>query len=656
MRTILLLLLYSSLLIGADQPDIILVTLDTTRADHLSLYGYDQPTSPRLVEFAKTAVTVTYAYSPVPLTLPAHVSILTGMAPEEHGVFLNGLKIPEALPLLQEQLASRGYATAAVVSSAVLQRSSGLNRGFDVYEDTMTSIGTGSVPNECSAKETTERALSLLKSLKSPFFLWVHYFDPHFPYRPPAPFRAAFANPYDGEIAAMDDSLGKLIAAIPAAARIVICGDHGEMLGERGEREHGVLLYEPAVRVPLLIRAGKGEKRGEIEGPVSLLSLYSMILSGDDFPRVSRNEESPVFTTYYGEMVYGFEPVRGILDFPYKLLWTGAKTLALYEVQSDPKETVDLAPRMRRKVRNMLQILKDRTKKSAQVSGQDPEASKLLHSLGYLSPSRDSVSTLIPPEEGLKANRIVEEAEEALQYGDSRRARDLLNGVLTQNPVHSDALHHMARLSLSSGNYRSARTYADRIVQSQPYRASGYILRGLAFESLGKLKEALEDYAEGLRLDDRDPGALGGLARVNLKLGNLDDVLALQDRTDLSGKPVPEVLKSVSRVLELRGELPGAFRMLHSAYTMTSGDPSLLPDLARLAEGAGYAGQAYVYWTMILRSSPRDPAALFSAARLGLGLQKDIPENRRRLNLARSLCGNSDLCRTIEEWMSREEK
>ena len=225
---------------AAPPVSILLVTLDTTRADAVT-----PDVAPAFNAIAKTARRFDYAYCAVPQTLSSHTSMMTGLYPGGHGLHENGRYLSPAQPLLAERLKAAGYRTAAFVSAFALARRFGLARGFDVYDDEVPEPR-----NERSARDTTDRALAYLaKPSAQPLFLWVHYYEPHFPYEPPEPFRGRFASrPYLGEVATMDEQLGRLAAAFRqrfgANAAMIVVGDHGEGLGDHGEQQHGNLMYQ----------------------------------------------------------------------------------------------------------------------------------------------------------------------------------------------------------------------------------------------------------------------------------------------------------------------------------------------------------------------------------------------------------------------------
>ena len=261
----------------AERPSILLVTLDTTRADAIGPEA--SVATPAFNAVAGRGRLFRHALATAPETLPAHASLLTGLYPGGHGVHENARPLPRDRPLVAERLREAGYRTAAFVSSFVLARRFGLARGFEVYDD---ELPEGRV--ERSAPETTERAAAWLQEQPAdrPLLLWVHYFEPHHPYEPPEPFRSRYPkSAYHAEVAAMDDALGRLVQAFDArtsgGGAILVVGDHGEGLSEHGEAQHGRLLYQSTMHVPLVL-AGPGVVPGEADAPVSARRVFHTLL------------------------------------------------------------------------------------------------------------------------------------------------------------------------------------------------------------------------------------------------------------------------------------------------------------------------------------------------------------------------------------------
>jgi len=250
---------------AANSPNVVLITIDTLRADHLGCYGNRRIPTPVADQLAQDGVLFQRAIAQVPLTLPSHTAILTGTYPLWNGVRdLTATGLPPGIPTLAEIFRPHGYATAAFVSSIVLNSMWGLNRGFDSYDDQINP-GEGK-PSEKGvvdrrASITVDHAAGwITKQSSTPFFLWVHLYDPHAPYDPPEPFKARFGTrPYDGEVAYADEQLGRLIATLKSrglydSSLIVLMSDHGEGLGEHGEQQHGLFIYNSTVHVPLIMK------------------------------------------------------------------------------------------------------------------------------------------------------------------------------------------------------------------------------------------------------------------------------------------------------------------------------------------------------------------------------------------------------------------
>jgi len=245
---------------AASRPSLLLVTLDTTRADRIGCYGAKDAATPALDALARRGVRFAEALSPAPLTLPAHATILTGRTPREHGARDNeGYRLAEAQLTLAERLQAAGYATAAFIGAAVLDRVTGIGQGFATFDD-QVRVGPERwfAWQERAAQQVVDAVDGQLAGLKPPFFLWVHFYDPHLPYVPPEPYAARFAkSPYDGEIAYADAQLARLLALLSARGLdrslvVAVAGDHGESLGEHGEPAHDVFVYQATQRVPLV--------------------------------------------------------------------------------------------------------------------------------------------------------------------------------------------------------------------------------------------------------------------------------------------------------------------------------------------------------------------------------------------------------------------
>ncbi len=367
----------------AGKPNVLLITIDTLRADHLGCYGYSAKTSPNLDRFAGEALLFQNAYSAVPLTLPSHTTMLTGVYPEHHGIRDNAHFPLKQTPFVQQMLKQNGYATAAFVSGAPLLSGFGLDRGFDVYEDEFEGA-------ERTADVTTARALQWLKSATKPYFLWVHYFDPHSEYEPPGEFRKKFSTPYDGEIAFVDSEISKLLAVSGKDAAVIITADHGESLGEHGETTHAVFVYNSTLHVPLMIRAPgiQPAKRAEAVSLVDVAPTileYAGVKSGT-MDGISLLKQMPARTllaeSLYAQRSYGYAPLFAAIRQGKKFIQ--APESEFYDLNADPKEKANVIRKS--KVDEWQRAVRAYAKDTGKgkESTLPPEELEKLRSLGYV--------------------------------------------------------------------------------------------------------------------------------------------------------------------------------------------------------------------------------------------------------------------------------
>jgi len=355
-------------------PNLLLITLDTTRADHLGCYGSATASTPNLDRIATEGALFETSIAVGSITLPSHLSLLTGQYPARHGVRLNGdFWPPDRGESLAGHLGQRGYSTAAVVSTYVLSAEFGIAKGFAEYDEPREERAVVPAGDqfrhqpivERPADESTDRALELLAgSLTEPFFLWVHYYDPHGSYEPPEPFASQFAdNLYDGEIAFVDAQIGRLLERLRADGRfdrtlVAVTADHGESLGEHGEDTHGLFIYDATLRVPLLLRhAGEvapGRRHDRLVSGVDLAPTLLDLLGlpaldgveGQSFAAAARGQAMSARSAVYAESqlplrAYGWSPLYALHDGRHKLI--EAPQVEFYDLRADPGETTNLA-------------------------------------------------------------------------------------------------------------------------------------------------------------------------------------------------------------------------------------------------------------------------------------------------------------------------
>jgi len=405
------------------RPPIILITIDTLRADRLGSYGSRRGLTLSLDAFAREATRFTVAVTQVPLTLPSHATMLTGLHPAHHGIRTNdGFRLSPAAPTLAASLKAAGYATGAFIGGYPLRRSSGLSRGFDRYDDEFLA-----------APDATERpADAVMQSASAwidanattPFFAWIHLFDPHSPYTPPAPFAAAHRdNPYDGEVAYTDAAVGRFLDRLrqrdlftPAA--IIVVADHGESLGEHGERTHGTFLYDATIRVPMLIKMATVRVTPQIDVPVETADLAPTIaaIAGARLDHTDGRSVLPLIDgaagdadrpayaeSFYQNVLLGWSPLRAVRTARWKLI--DAPRSELYDLEDDAGELQNrLAERatLASGLQRALRALESGRGATDEARGAATrESAERLRSLGYASGSTvpTAASTAIDPKD-----------------------------------------------------------------------------------------------------------------------------------------------------------------------------------------------------------------------------------------------------------------
>jgi arylsulfatase A-like enzyme/Tfp pilus assembly protein PilF len=378
-----------------ERPAILLITLDTTRADRLGIESSAVKT-PHFDQLAERGLYFTQAYSTTPTTLPSHTSMMTGLYPMDHKIRENGRRVDAQLELLASRLQTLGYQTAAFVSGFPLAEQFGLARGFDMYDDDLAASA-----NERSATLTTDAALEYLALEETADFLWVHYFDAHAPYEPPEPFLSLYKDDlYSGELAYIDSEVGRLLSAFETRfagqpRKVIVVGDHGEGLGDHGEALHGNLLYQGTMRVPLII-AGDGIAPGSVDRSVSIRQVFDTVLEwagvSGERSLLGENSEPVLAEALKPYLQYGWQPQFMVVLDGIKMIQSG--DIEVFDVHSDPGETnnllgsIDLAPELQGALSaygsRALDALNSQTEKPETLSQQTVER---LASLGYVGTS-----------------------------------------------------------------------------------------------------------------------------------------------------------------------------------------------------------------------------------------------------------------------------
>jgi choline-sulfatase len=554
------------------RPSILVVTLDTTRADSIGPDG-NAGVSPVFNALAARGRRYRQAYATVPETLPAHGSIMTGLYPAGHVVHENARSLAGTHPVVAERLHGAGYRTAAFVSAFVLARRFGLSRGFDLYDDELPH-GIA----ERSSKDTTDRAIAYLQQSRAqPLFMWVHYFDPHAPYAPPPPFAATFKDkPYLGEIAAMDQQLGRLVETFnrqaPGPVAIVVAGDHGEGLGDHGESLHGNLLYQSTMHVPLIL-VGPGIPTGTSDVPVSTRRIFHTVLdwAGLDATGSLRSGTQEVVL---GEAMkpfleYGWQPQIMVVDGPLKGILTG--TLETYDVIKDPGETKNLGSGVSfgPASRKALEEYPIPSRAARPPEHLSDEARRNLASLGY-------VAATVPPVVRKDAPRpvdmvylfdVMEQASVLFVAERYAEAIPVLEKMLAADPHNLDAALRLAISHSSLGHNDHAEAAFRKASQIAPDSPDVRVYLALHYArgSDRAQSEAAPLLEKAIAEDPNRLPVVEALARIRERQGRTSDAIALYQRAHALRPPPPAELIRLGQLAMSAQQTPLAIESFEKA-------------------------------------------------------------------------------------------
>lgn len=541
--------------------DVLLITIDTARADRFSHTGAPGPGTPRIDALARDGVWFVDAISPSPLTKPAHASLLTGRLPPSHTVRDNGsFRLPEGETTLAEVLQAAGYTTGAFVGAQVLDRRYGFHQGFTTYDDTMPGSGDPAVLSyaERPGEDVVAAALRWLDTQNGgKLFAWVHLFDPHAPYRPPEPERSRYPSGYDGEIAYVDRVVGDLIDAWEARrgldrTLVIVTADHGESLGEHDEPTHGVLIHDATIRVPLVVRSPGLRLERPIAAPVGLIDVLPTVLGllrlslpagvhGRDLGPLLRGEPVPWSSlsgyseSLYAEIHHGCAPLRALREDGWKLV--RGSVSELYDLRRDPRELDDRAALDPIRVRDMQEglerLLNEIEAGSPETATLDDEARRALQSLGYAWTPPSGSETAgggRDPREALRSMKAMAEADRSVARGDIERAVALYRGVIDVEPASVDARVRLARILVTHGRHAGALPLLQAAVKIAPGASELRRMLGDAWFALGDYRDALAAYDSGLALDPGGRELRDARWRVLNQLGRSGEMLAEAER------------------------------------------------------------------------------------------------------------------------------
>ena len=576
---------------------VILISIDTLRADRLPAYGYRGVETPAIDALSRDAILYRNAWSHCPMTLPSHVSILTGLLPPQHGVRNNlGYAFDGSKHVsLPKLLGQSGYATGAAVSAYVLRGGTGLGAEFGTYDDAVSARADVSVGELQRAGDVTlgvaERWIA--QHAQQPFFFMLHLFEPHTPYAAPEPFRSRYANaPYDGEIAAADALVGRLIESLKRSgiydrALIVLLSDHGEGLGDHGEQEHGVFLYREALHVPLFVKLPKSERANTtVDENVQLIDVYPTIaaVAGANVPAEVQGksllgthdaQRATYAETLLPRLHFGWSELQSLVSGRHHFIQ--APRPELYDFAADPREQKNVLTDERRRYAAMRQELETFAAEAAAPTAVSKEEAEKLAALGYIGSLRDETSGELPdPKDHIGELDEMRLAAKAEEEGRAADAMQRYRALLEKNPKLTDAWIRLAAFYEKAGEGERAEEAYKKAIQTAPSLAPGLAL------SLGNLQlrsGKLDDAAAHARLALDRPTSAGGahllLARVALRRGNAAEVerearLAAQDTVRRAEAGV-----LVAQLRVAQGRFAEALQLLEGVRGSASGAPVL---------------------------------------------------------------------------------
>ncbi len=619
--------------------NVLLISIDTCRADRLSCYGYNRRTTPNIDAIAEEGVLFENAVSTIPLTLPAHSSMLTGTIPPYHGVHDNlGYQLGDDNVTLAEILKDNGFTTCGIVSSFVLDSRFGIDQGFDFYQDQFKEedLSPGQYSERAGGEASSLAEKWLDEHRDDRFFLFLHYYDPHYPYNPPEPFKSKFMESlYDGEIAYADHCIGKVIKKLKSldlydSTLIVIAGDHGESLQEHGESTHGYFIYQSAVKVPLIVKLpGKGKPKKDTR-TVSLIDIVPTILGSLNIPipsevmgkdllgnvKVGDNPELSEYSFCEALMPtkYGCNSLLGVVDGDWKYIQTTRPEL--YDLKNDPDEKVNLVSQNPQRVRILKdilgQILEAGVNKGAKDSkkGLDEESKKRLESLGYLSGSSvdesfDFDQSRKDPKDYVDIAEVEGRVTYLIKKKTFDRARELCVQLVSEHPDMAYAHFLLGNVYGKEEKFQEAQEQYSMSLDMDPDFRDAHVNMGVLMANLKKHEEGISYWKTALKLNfENDPKINVNIAKSLVHLGKTDEAIIHCNRALESDPQDDRAHACIADIYIAKGQTDLALEHLNKSLQFKPDQAGVCNKKAELLYLNSEVLSAIQYWKKALELNP----------------------------------------------------
>ncbi len=641
--------------------------MDTTRADRLGSYGFKLARTPNLDRLAREGVRCENVTAVAPITLPSHSSILTGLLPPAHGVRDNGsYALGPGAVTLAERLKTAGYATHAIVSALVLNRRYGLDQGFDAYDDDLWGEDAPKLflIRDRPARRTADRFLAWLDGWKregrgKPFFGWVHFFDPHQPYQPEAQDRPLAPTLYDAEIAGVDRALGRILDRLRGDGLlddtvVVVTADHGESLGEHGEKTHAVFIYDATIRVPLLLRYPRLLPRASVyAGPVSSVDIVPTLLAALGLPGgeatdganllpALRGDVPPPARPQYSESLlsevgFGMAPLHALRSEGFK--YVRAPRPELYDLRSDPHELVNLFEKERRRVAlledRLAEVMGASTRRavSAAESPMSKETMESLRALGYLAPVGMAKSLSgMDPKDGMPLYAKLEDARHEAQEKHWEESERLLREILAELPANVSARNVLALVLLKQDRLEESKAEYALSLTQDPKQSRVLGMLGTIALLEGNLDEAERAFRAGLEVTPGFVEAMANLGFIEQARKRWEEARAWYDRAKAIDPAFPRGNKLSGDLWFERGEYRRAMINYRELLIVKPGDFEALLQAGTCQRRLGHAANAERYFEKARRVRPDSWVPVYNLACLKEA--EGLPEEALALLLA----------------------